>query len=193
MVLPISARGADTSNAGQRRGALGERLQGDLDARGDDPAEVLALGGHGVVGDRGAEVHHHARPPEALVGGDGVDEPVGADLAGVVVADRHARLDAGSHREHLVPEVPLGHRAPFGPSTGTVEETIEASIWPIATWRSSSRLRSAAPSWSEVDWRTVAKRQCSRSSGVAEHPEVGLGVTDIHGEQHGEPLCWARK
>ena len=65
-----------------------------------------------------------------------------------------------------------------------MEEMIEASISPIVTCRSSSRLRSAAPSWSEVDWRTVAKRPCSVSLPLAEGPEVGLGVANVHGEQH---------
>ena len=42
-----------------------------------------------VVGHRGAEVDDHARAADLLVAGDGVDEPVGADLVRVVVADRH--------------------------------------------------------------------------------------------------------
>src|SRR5579884_869718 len=50
-----------------------------------------------------------------------------------------------------------------GSSCGTVEETIDALTSSKAQPRSSSRLRSAAPSSSAVDWRTVAKRQCSSS------------------------------
>src|ERR1700723_3738526 len=90
---------------GQGGGALGERLERDLDAGRDDPAEVLAVGGDGVVGDGGAEVDDDAGSAETLVRGDGIDEPVGADLAGVVVADRHRGLDAGPDDERLVAEV----------------------------------------------------------------------------------------
>src|SRR5919112_3362239 len=50
------------------------------------------------------------------------------------------------------------------PSCGTVDDTIDALRSPSPTPRSSSRLRSAAPSSSAVDVRTVAKRQCSISS-----------------------------
>src|SRR3954454_4150468 len=51
-----------------------------------------------------------------------------------------------------------------GPSCGTVDDTIDALRSSRVTPRSSSRLRSAAPSSSAVDSRTVAKRQCSISS-----------------------------
>src|SRR5947209_12189319 len=51
-----------------------------------------------------------------------------------------------------------------GASCGTVEETIEAVISVISIPRSPSSARSAAPSSSAVDSRTVAKRQCSTSS-----------------------------
>src|SRR4051794_21589969 len=50
-----------------------------------------------------------------------------------------------------------------GSSCGTVEETIDALRSARPTPRSSSRLRSAAPSSSAVESRTVAKRQCSTS------------------------------
>ena len=51
--------------------------------------------------------------------------------------------------------------------------------------RSASRLRSAAPSSSAVDSRTVAKRQCSTSSSPLVGAEVGLGVADVDDEEHG--------
>ena len=56
---------------------------------------------------------HTASAAEALADRDRVDEPVGADLARVVVADRHAGLGAGADGEHLVAEVALGHRGPL--------------------------------------------------------------------------------
>src|SRR3954468_19094407 len=61
--------------------------------------------------------------------------------------------------------------APSGPSCGTVEETIDALRSCSVTPRSSSRLRSAAPSSSAVDSRTVAKRQCSMSSPSRQVPK----------------------
>src|SRR4051794_24232707 len=51
-----------------------------------------------------------------------------------------------------------------GPSCGTVDDTIDALRSSSVTPRSSSSDRSAAPSSSAVDSRTVAKRQCSTSS-----------------------------
>ena len=57
---------------------------------------------------------HTAEPAEALADRDRVDEPVGADLARVVVADRHAGLRARPDGEHLVAEVARGHRGPLG-------------------------------------------------------------------------------
>src|SRR4029078_10205489 len=53
----------------------------------------------------------------------------------------------------------------------TVDETIEASRSASVTPRSSSRLRSAAPSSSAVDSRTVAKRPCSTSSPSCQVPK----------------------
>src|SRR3954453_5378741 len=58
-----------------------------------------------------------------------------------------------------------------GPSCGTVEETIDAVRSPRGTPRSSSSERSAAPSSSAVDSRTVAKRQCSTSSPSRQVPK----------------------
>src|SRR3954469_5378664 len=58
-----------------------------------------------------------------------------------------------------------------GPSWGTVEETIDAVRSPSVTPRSSSSERSAAPSSSAVDSRTVAKRQCSTSSPSRQVPK----------------------
>src|ERR1700716_660284 len=58
-----------------------------------------------------------------------------------------------------------------GSSWGTVEETIEESISSNDSPRRPSRLRSAAPSWSAVDWRTVANRQCSSSSSPRNVPK----------------------
>ena len=52
-----------------------------------------------------------------------------------------------------------------------MEETIDASRSPSPSPRSSSRLRSMAPSSSAVESRTVAKRQCSTSSSPVKAPK----------------------
>src|SRR5581483_8220692 len=85
-------------------GAAVEGVDGDLGAGGDDAAEVLAVVGDDVVGDRGAEVDDDAAATQALEGGDRVDEAVGADLARVVHADRHAGPQTGPDNQHLVTE-----------------------------------------------------------------------------------------
>ncbi len=57
-----------------------------------------------------------------------------------------------------------------GRSCGTVEETIDASMSSKESPRSSSRLRSAAPSSSAVESRTVAKRQCCTRRSPSKAP-----------------------
>ena len=78
--LPIAVSGASELDPRDPGAALGERGQRDLDAGGDRAAEVLAVVGDGVEVDPGAEVDDDAGAAEALVGRDGVDQPVGADL-----------------------------------------------------------------------------------------------------------------
>ena len=51
--------------------------------------------------------------PNAVVGRDGVDEPVGADLVRIVDPDRHPGPDRGPDDEHLVTEVAARHRRPL--------------------------------------------------------------------------------
>ena len=118
-----------------------------------------------VVGDGGAEVDDRARAAELLVARDRVDEPVGPDLARVVVADRHPGLEPGTddaRRRRRGSARPSPTHS--GRSAGTVEETIIPSSISRCMPRSASRLRSTAPSSSAVDSRTVAKRQCWTSS-----------------------------
>ena len=172
-------------HARQLRRTRVQRLHRDLDARRDDPAEVLAVGADGVVGERGAEVHDDAGALDAVICRDGVDEPVRPDLARVVVAQRHPGLDPGADDQRA-----------RGPGSGAPSPPTRA---PAAApcWRRSSssgrrgRRRAARggcaaprPISSAVELRTVAKRQCSIERVVVERPEVGLGVADVDGEQH---------
>ena len=118
VVLPItppgSPRGSPSSIGAASPSALGQRLHRDLDPGPDHAAQVLALGGDRVEGDRGAEVHDRARPAEPLVGGDRVDEPVGAELVRVVDPDRHPGLDARADDQAAAVEVALAHRRVLG-------------------------------------------------------------------------------
>src|SRR5262249_55895290 len=63
------------------------------DAGEDRAAQVLAARRHHVERGGGAEVHDDAPLAQLLVRGDRVDDAVGADLARVLVKDRHPRLD----------------------------------------------------------------------------------------------------
>jgi len=96
-------------DAGDPGGALDQGAERDLQAGADRAAEILAVGGDGVDVDPGAEVDHHAGLAEALVGGDRVDQAVGADLERVVDPDRHPALHAGADGQALGLEVALGH------------------------------------------------------------------------------------
>ena len=146
-------RGATRSILRQPRGALGQRLQRDLDARGrsrrrgtrrrrETTSKVIAV-------PKSTTMHGAA---DALEGGDGVDEAVGAELARVVDADRHpglacrARRRASRGRGSARPSAAT--RAPAaGPWRRRSSRRGRRSRRP----RSASRLRSSAPSSSAVD------------------------------------------
>ena len=89
--------------------ALRERLQRDLDARRDDPSQVIAVLGHGVVGDGGAEVDHDARSLAALVGGHGIDQPVWADLTRVLDPNGHPDPERGADDQKSAVEITPRH------------------------------------------------------------------------------------
>ena len=170
---------------GDRGGAAGERLHRDLDAGGDDAADVLARRPDDVVGDRGAEVDDHARPADTLERGDRVDEPVGADLARVVHADRHAGLQAGADDRHLVAEVALGHRGPLRPQLrhGRGEDRgVEVAEREVAQLQQAAQPRAEL-----VGGRLAHGREAPvvHELVAAEGAEVGLRVADVDDEEHG--------
>ena len=187
--LPISARGAVEVDPRDRRRAARERLHRDLDARRDDPADVLAGRADAVVGDRGAEVDDHARPADALVGRDRVDEPVGADLARVVHPDRHPGPHARADHRHLVPEVALGHRGPLRPQLrhGRGEdrrvEVVEAEVAQReqVAQRGAELVRGGLAHGGEAP---VVDQLLP-----AEGAQVGLRVADVDDEEHDAGLC----
>ena len=150
-----------------------------------------------VVGDRGAEVDDDAGRRRPVVGGDGVDEPVGADLARVVDPDRHPGPDRGPDDEHLV------RRGSGAPSRVHCSDELRHGRGDDRGARCRAKPQPAqrqqvapAPRRARraVDSRTVANRQCSDDlSRLAEHAEVGLGVTDVDDQQHAVGLPCHRR
>src|SRR5262249_35519534 len=66
---------------------------------GEHAAHVIALGRDDVEVGRGTEVDHDARRAVALLGRDGVRDPVGTHLPWIVVANADPGSDSGSHDE----------------------------------------------------------------------------------------------
>jgi len=97
-----------------------QRFGGDPETGGDGSAEELAFGGDDVEGGGGAEVDDDdgrvraRRILEELVGRDGVDDPVGADVDGVVGEDGQTGADAWFDEERLEFEVELDGSAQSG-------------------------------------------------------------------------------
>src|SRR3954471_5569933 len=171
-------------DARELRGARVERLHRDLDTRRDDPAEVLAVGADRVIGERGPEVHDDARALDPVVGGHRVDEPVGPDLARVVVAQRHAGLDAGADDQRLVAQVAARHLLPLRRQlrhrarhdrARQVGEPDAAQLEQVAK-RGAELVGSRVPDRGKapvLDELSPVKRS-----------EVRLSVPDVHGQQH---------
>ena len=166
------------------RGAGGQRLERDLDPGRDHAAEVLALGGDHVVVDRGAEVHRDARAADALVGGDGVHEPVGAELLRAVDPDRHAGLQLRAHERAAAVEVALDHQLVLVRERGHDrghDRGVHVRQLQLAQ----------AEQAGEHGGHLVGRREAGRGEApvvhelvVREHAHVGLGVADVDGEQH---------
>ena len=169
--LPIAASGSPSSIRADPRAALGQRRQRDLDPGRDRAAEVLAVGRDGVEVDPGAEVDHDAGAAEPLVGGDRVDEPVGADLVRVVDPDRHPGLHPGAdaagsgRRSSARPSPRTGRRAAARPRTRRSRRPRRARSRSAPAGR-----RSARRSRRRSRRTTVRKRQCSASSSPRKAP-----------------------
>ena len=171
----------------QPGGAGGQGVQGDLDARGDGVAQVLAGGGDGAVGGGGAEVHGDAGTAVQLVGRHGVDDEVGAHLARVAGEDGHAGLDAGADDQGLEAELGRGHGGVLAAQPGhhrgdrQAGDASPASSRPDAGSRREgrrSRRRSCGPRWRSANWRPGP---CRRTA------PLGLGVAYIDGQKHVAP------
>ncbi len=57
--------------------------------------------GNEIDGRRRPEVDDDAGVMKFLISGDAVDDPVGADILGTFVKNRHARLDAGANDQRF--------------------------------------------------------------------------------------------
>ena len=129
--LPIGPSGAERSI----RGSFAVRAvsaSSEISTPGPDhAAEVLARAGDDVEVGRGAEVDRHAGALHLRVGGDRVDEPVGAELVRVVDQDRHPGLHARADQQARLSHVPLGRAARTrARAAGTTVETIAPSSEP---------------------------------------------------------------
>ena len=178
-------RGLGEVDPRDARAALGERRERDLDAGRDRAAEVLAVGRDGVEVDPGAEVDHHAAAADPVVGGDRVDEPVGADLVRVVDPDRHPGLGARGDEQAGRVEVALA-RAPRtrSPAAARPRQTTSASTSAnsISFSFSSPAIRSAISSPGRA--RDGAKAPVLDQLVAAKGAEMGLGVADVDREEH---------
>src|SRR5262249_29766522 len=79
-----------------------------LDAGRENAADVLTVRGEHVEVRRRSEVHDDAGRAVAVGGGDGVRDPVRADVARVVVEDRDAGPDPRFELEILGVDVTVG-------------------------------------------------------------------------------------
>ena len=165
-------------------GALVQGLHGDLDPGGDDAAEELAVGRDDVVVDRGAEVDHHAGGVEAVVGGDRVDQAVGAELARVVDADGHAGLQAGPDEDRVVAEVAVAHALVLGlelGDDGRDDRRVEVVEGQAAQLE---QVRERGPELVGGRRGHGGKAPVLDEGLAAEGAEVRLGVADVDDEEH---------
>ena len=168
VVLADHCRRLDEVDLDQPRRPREERLHRDLDPGREHAADVLARRRDDVEVRRGAEVDDDARRPVALLRGDRVRDPVGPDLARVVVADRDPGRDARPEHEQrrlrpalgdaLVLADELRHRRRRGRCR--------------RLRRGRGTGAGARPSSSPVRWASVAIRQCSPSSAPSKSPKT---------------------
>ena len=150
----------------------------------DRAAQVLAVGGDDVDVDPGAEVDRYAGRPEALVGGDRVDEAVGPDLERVLDPDRHPGLHAGADRQALGFEIALGELLEL--TAERRHDRGDADGVDIAEGHPAEREEAGDPLGQLVAGRARAGLEAPVLDQVLalEGAQVGLRVSDVDGEQH---------
>ena len=125
---------------------------------------------------------------DARVGRDRVDEAVGADLARVVGADRHAELDPGPDEQQATVEISLVQPDPLlvllrhDRGDDRAVDLLE-------------RQPAQAQQRGDADRQLVGGGRSRRREAevlhellAAEHAEVGLGVADVDCQEHGPGL-----
>ena len=182
IAVPGSARSIRVIRAARSIRALSEICE----PRTDRAAEVLALGGDASMLIPVPKSTTTQASAEALVGGDRVDQAIGADLERVVDADRHPGL-------HPRPDRQAGERrdsawsscSNWVPSGGTTEETQTAST--SANDMPQRAKQAGDPLGQLVAGRPRAglKAPVLDQALAVEGAEVGLGVADVDREEHG--------
>ena len=156
-----------------------ERFHRRLDAGSEHATDVLTLGRDDVEVRRGAEVDHDHRSAVAVLRGDGVDDPVGTDLARVVVANRDARLDARPDHEDRCLGPPGGEALPLADEGRDGRPEADA-VDPI-------EVEHAREQHPELVARPAAlgrEAPVLLELRVAVEPEDGLRVADVDREEH---------
>ncbi len=92
--LPDDGRRGCVVDLHEARRAGEQSIHRDLDSRREDTADVFARGRDDVEVRRRPEVDHDHGSAVAFLGRNRIHDPVGSDLAGIVVLDRDPRLDA---------------------------------------------------------------------------------------------------
>ena len=153
--LPDHARRLDVVDLDEPRRTREERLHRGLDSRREHAADVLARRRDDVEVRRGAEVDDDHGSAVALLRGDRVDDPVGTDLARVVVADRDPGLDARPDDEDRRLR-PAGRRA--APTRGPAS---------ARSTRGRSRRRPRGRACRRAARRARHPSACARSRGAS--------------------------
>ena len=101
------------------RGLLEQRVRRDFQSRRDGAADILCVRRQRAEGRRCSEIYDDKRAAVFGVGGDSIDDPVGADLLRIIVFDDQAGLDSRSDDDRSRIEILLREvlqRVEYGPS-----------------------------------------------------------------------------
>ena len=150
----------------------------------DRAAEVLALHAHRVDGVGGAEVDDDRRPAVEVVGADGVGDAVGADVARLVVEDRHAGAHARFEHDGGKAEVALAHLAQRGGDARHAAADHHAGDLRVACALEREEL---VEHERELVGRALGRGRDAPvvdELAVVEQADDGLGVATVDREQH---------
>ena len=184
---PTTFGGFAISTRGELGGAREERVGADLQPRGEDAAEVLALGGHAVEVRRRAEVDDDDAALGPVEAGDRVGDAVGADLARVL--DRGwpcpVRMP-GADDERLAPEGAAARGCIIGSvSDGTTLATIAAStLFAVDAVHGEERAQSDRVLVGGAAARALDAELVDEPFAVEEAVD-DVRVADVDGEEHG--------